>query len=276
MIRRILVVLAGTRFTPSAIRFAVDLAERHGAFVTGLAVLDRRRLERVGPVPAGGLAYAERLRDHRLTGRQGVLAAAAQVFREVCTEAGVSHRVVQEEGDTCEAVVSRSRYHDLTVFGLGGALECQRAGEVSDTTLARLVGGGMRPLLAVADDARPVRRVIVAYSGSVDSARAMRCFVHLRPWSEVQVRLVTCHPSEREGSRLLAEATEYWRAHGWEPETRWIPGPPGRGVVAEADRWDADLVVAGSGARSLVRCRHVGETALYFMRHGNRPLLLGP
>ncbi len=276
MIRRILVVLAGTRFTPSAIRIAVELAERHGAQVTGLAALDRRKIDYVGPVPAGASAHAERLRTHRLAVRREAVASAARTFREACEAAGVAYEVVEEEGDACELVTSRSRYHDLTVFGLRGLLECQVGEEHSETALARLIGGGVRPILAVAEEPRPIRRVLIAYSGSVSSAKAMRCFLQLSPWPDIRVRVVTCHSSEEEGSRLLADAAEYCRAHGWEPETRRVAGLPGREILAEAGRWDADLVVAGNGARSLLRRRHIGETALHLMRHCRRPLFLGP
>ncbi|NOY44271.1 MAG: universal stress protein [Deltaproteobacteria bacterium] len=274
MIRRILVVLAGTRFTPSAIRIALDLARRHGAELTGLAVLDRRKLDSVGPVPAGASAHAERLRAHRFGVRREQVAAAVRDFRQACEAAGVIYGV--EEGDVNDLITSRSRYHDLTVFGLRSLLEGSLGAEHSEAALARLIGDGVRPILAVAEELRPIRRALIAYSGSVGSARAMRCFLQLNPWPEVQIRVVTCHSSEEEGSRLLADAAEYCRAHGREPETRRLSGAPGRALLLEAGRWDADLVVAGNGARSLLRRRHIGETALHLMRRCGRPLFLGP
>ena len=276
MIRRILVVLAGPRFTPSAIRTAVDLAERHGAQVTGLGVLDRRKLDYVGPVPPGALAHAERLRAHRVAVRREAVAAAVGTFRDACEAAGVRYEVVEEEGDACKSVTSHSRYHDLTIFGLRGLLKCHVEADQSEAALARLTGGGVRPILAVAEEPRPIRRVLVAYSGSVGSAKAMRCFLHLDPWPDIRLRIVTCHASREEAARLLADAAEYCRAHGQEVETGRVTGLPGREILAEAARWDADLVVAGNGARSLGRRRHVGETALHLMRRWGRLLFLGP
>lgn len=52
MIKRILVGLAGTTFTPAAIQRAVALARARGAEVTGVTVLDPRRLRsREQPAP---------------------------------------------------------------------------------------------------------------------------------------------------------------------------------------------------------------------------------
>ncbi len=274
MLRRILVVLEGTRFTPWAIRLAVELAGRHGARVTGLVALDRRRLENVGPIPAGASIYAERLRAHRIGVRRQAMAGAVRAFREASDAAGVRYEVVEDEGNGCELVASLSRYYDLTVLGLRGFLECQVGAEHSEASQIRLLGSGIRPVLAVAGEPRPIRRVLVAYDGSAGAAQAMACFLHLRPWPDVRVRIVTCQDSQREGLRLLMDAAEYCRAHGWEPETRCVSGPPGREVLAEANRWNADLVVAGSGTRSLLRRRCIGKTALHLMRYSGRPLFL--
>ena len=44
MLKRILVGLAGTNYTPSAIRYAVDIAQRHPATLTGVTIVDVPRL----------------------------------------------------------------------------------------------------------------------------------------------------------------------------------------------------------------------------------------
>ena len=48
MIKRILVGLAGTTYTPVAIRRAVNLAQTNGAEVTGVTVLDASRVHGLG------------------------------------------------------------------------------------------------------------------------------------------------------------------------------------------------------------------------------------
>ena len=53
MIKRILVGLAGTPYTDTAIRRAVELAKAHEAEVTGVTVVDVQKLSMVGPVPIG-------------------------------------------------------------------------------------------------------------------------------------------------------------------------------------------------------------------------------
>jgi nucleotide-binding universal stress UspA family protein len=62
MIKRILLGLGGTPFTNVAIERAIELANEHGAVITGVTVVDTKRLKQIGPVPPGGSAYAEKLR----------------------------------------------------------------------------------------------------------------------------------------------------------------------------------------------------------------------
>ncbi len=58
MIKHILVALSGTPYTPIAVERAIELAQIHGASVTGVTVVDLKTLSDVGPVPLGGQAAA--------------------------------------------------------------------------------------------------------------------------------------------------------------------------------------------------------------------------
>ena len=55
MIKRILVGLGGTPFTPTAIRYAVELAQVHQTEVPRITVIDRRRLGAL--IRASGTAH---------------------------------------------------------------------------------------------------------------------------------------------------------------------------------------------------------------------------
>jgi len=67
MIKRILVGLGGTVYTPSAVRHAIDLCRTHDAELTGVTVIDMERLTHVGAAPIGGSRAAEGLFEHRRT-----------------------------------------------------------------------------------------------------------------------------------------------------------------------------------------------------------------
>jgi nucleotide-binding universal stress UspA family protein len=277
IIKRILVGLGGTPFTTVAIRRSVELAKSHDAQLTGVSVVDVNRLAHVGPVPLGGSASARALREHRLSVTRERVETAIAELESACREAGISVRILREQGDPFDLMMSCSRYHDVTVFGLRSIFEYGVLGEIEydpGDILTRLIAGGVRPIVAVSERYRPIRRVLIAYSGSMISAETMRRLVQLGPWPDAALRIVAFQHPEDEAKALLANAAEYCRAHGFEPEVGHISGSPKDRLLPEADSWQADLICVGSGARSLLLGRLFGDTALQLIRNADRPLFL--
>jgi len=273
MLRRIVAALSGTPYTPTVIDHAVELAERHDAELTGVTVINAEAVADVGPVPMGAGAFASNLARHRWeVSRERVDEVVAQ-FEETCGKAGVRHRVVREEGDPFEALVSLWRYHDFTVLELQGFFEY---GVVKhpDDWLKNLVKVGVRPILAVAPEKRDIRRVMIAYNGSMESAKAMKRVVQMRPWAQMDLKLVAFEIPEIEAKRLLEEAAGYCRAHGYEPEIGVYDSPPSQGLLEEAENWEADLIALGATRRRRLFSRPLGDTALYAIRNSPLPLLL--
>ncbi len=119
MIKRILVGLGGTPFTAAATRWATELGYLHQAQLTGVTVVNTRKLENVGPVPAGASAYAQRMREKKVQVTKDGTEQAIALFKEHCSQQKVvCRRIKYEEGDTFEAMIDEDRFNDLTIFGL--------------------------------------------------------------------------------------------------------------------------------------------------------------
>lgn len=274
MIKRILVGLAGTPYTQVAVRHAVELAGRHGAEVTGATVVDVGRLSNMGAVPIGAEGAVEELREWRFQITSEHVAEAVAGFEAACREGNVPCRVVSEEGNAFKLMQAHARYHDLIIFGLRSIFEYYFEDVDSSKLLARLVGGGVRPIVAVSREFRPIRRVLAAYSGSIGSARTLRNLLHMKPWPEAAVRIVHFGREPDEGEKLLADAADYCRAHGVEAEIAQVVGSASDDLLRYAAEWDADLVALGNSGRSFLVRQLFGETALHVMRNADRPLFL--
>lgn len=273
MIKRILVGLGGTPYTPFAIARSIELAQQHGAELTGVTVVDVGRLSRIGPVPLVASASARELREFRLQVAQEHVEEATEQFVSACRQAGVAYEVRQEEGNPFGLMASCARYHDLMVFGLKSLFEHEVVHDPHDA-LVRLVAEGVRPLLAVSADARPILRVLIAYSGSMESAKTMKWFVQLGLWPNAQLRIVTFEHQVDEAEQLVGDAADYLRKHGFEPEEAYVPGSPKHQLVSYAAEWGADLIVAGNSAKNLLLRRTLGETALNLITTADRHLFL--
>ncbi len=273
MNKRILVGLGGTPFTAVALKRAVELALAHDAHLTGVTVVDLDRLQKVGAVPLGAAAYAKRMAQRRIDVTRERVAEAIAAFEKTCSEAGVSHSIERETGDPFDLMISHARYHDLTIFGLKSLFDYGIIAEPKDA-LIRLVSQGVRPILAISPKYRMVRKALVAYSGSMESAKAMRRFVQMRLWPDVRIEIVHFPADAVKGKDLLHAAADYCRAHGYATETRLIDGEAGDGVLAQAQHAEADIIVMGNSVRSLMFRQILGSTALSTIQNADRPLFL--
>ncbi len=272
-VKRILLGLGGTDYTPVAIQRAVELAQRHQAEITGVTIMDASRLRDVGSVPAGAAHAARALREHRLEVSRQSMQDALESFREACDRQNLPYGVQQERGEPFALMTNLARYHDLMVFGLRGIFDYGLGLDPQDT-LTRLVRANVRPLIAVSREYRPIRRALLAYSGSPESAKTIKRFVQSQLWPNLELRLLTCARSTGDARALLAEMSAYCWSHGYEPETEASDASPKTRILAAALEWNADLIVLGNGVRNLWLNRVLGSTALHIIQHADCPLYL--
>jgi len=273
MVKRILVALSGTPFTPVAVQSAVELAQRHGASVTGVTVVDIERLSDVGPVPIGGASAAQSLAEHRVAVTQERVAEEIAGFEKACREVSIDHVVDRERGNPFELLTELWRYHDLTIIGLRGFFEYGVVQNPGDE-VTKLIRHGVRPIVAVPPEYRPVNRVLLAYNGSLEAAQAMKRFAQLQLWPDVTVKLASFGFDDEKAMPLLIEAAVYLRAHGLDPEVESLPGNPKHQLRAHAQEWGADLIVMGASSRGRLAKLLLGDTAEEMLVHADVPLFL--
>jgi nucleotide-binding universal stress UspA family protein len=283
MIRSILVGLGGRAiegscYTDSATQTAVELARRSGAILTGVTIVNATQLGNVGPVPMGAGAMAAEMRERRLSETRDRVAMAVVAFEKACDDAGLRHKVLREERqEAFDYLISQARYHDLTLIGLRGLFEYGVIGEAhynAADALVKLIAGGVRPIIATGPEYRPIHRVMVSYSGSAQSAKAMRRFVQMRLWPEATVRVVAFGDDFERRQRHLESAAGYFDAHDIKVELDYRPEDPRRGLLEAAHEWNADLLVMGNSHRTLLARKVLGDTVLETIRNSDLPLFL--
>ena len=277
MLKRILLGLGDKAHSEAKIHHAIDLAQRHAARITAVTILDADRLNYVGPVPMGGGAAAEELREHRLTVAGEKISEVADYVEQCCRDAKVEFNLHREVGDPFAILTDRARFQDLMLFGLTGVFDY---GLVTDQDekpidlLIRFIRAGVRPILAVNDKFRTLNRVLIAYSGSVESARTVKQFIRMQPQPDAMIRVVTFDNNEEAGNQRLEEVDGYCRDYGVSVETKFVKGSPKGHIIEEADDFNADVIVMGNSAKSLLSRKIFGETALYCLKHADRPVFL--
>jgi nucleotide-binding universal stress UspA family protein len=274
MIKRILVGLGGTPFTTVSTQCATKLALLHQAQTTGVTVVDMDKLGKLGPVPVGAGIYAQRMREHRQQVTREGIEQAIEAFKASCSaQSVVCRRIEYEQQDPFTAMIAEARYNDLTIFGLRSIFDY---GFVTDPNKAiiKLVTQGVRPILAVAATYRPVKKALIAYSGSMESAKAIRHFLHLKPWPDVRLHIVHFNESSDNEPFMLEDAAEFCRAHGFDVETDLLDGQARNDLMPFAREIDADLIVMGNSVHKTLLKQLMGDTVLETIKSADRPLVL--
>jgi len=272
MIKRILVGLGGTPFTTTAIRYAVELAQVHQAEVLGVTVTDLRRL---GALTKSSGSAQDAVREaQRLEKTATQQKQAIAEFEMMCASAGLQYSVTRESGDPFEKMISQARYYDLMIFGLRSLFDYDVGGSEASDVLTRLVSRGVRPILAIAQEYRPIRRVLLAYSGSMESAKAIRRFMQMHLWPDLSIKVVTFEHSPEVARELVTEVAGYCHAYGFEAEVEHIAGSAQQLLLQHATDWNADLIVVGNSIKHYWLKKLLGETAMHVIRNTEVPLFL--
>lgn len=277
MFRSILVALKPTVENGVVAKFAVKLATDMGWKLTAMSILDNERLAPSEPIPMGGAAF----KIHRDT----TLVEAARVdqerwLRELAIQsesALLAFESVAGEGDAVELLARGAEEVDLVV--LGNRLASPAGDPLATTPLSALVHRLPRPALVVpsewseSDGRGPV---LVAYNGSLQSARALQCFAMSGLGVGKAISVVTIEEDVDLATNVGTRAVRYLKQHGLEAQPVFLPAE--HGVTATLMRTvaetQASLLVMGAFGKSAVREYLFGSVTHTALSKARIPMLL--
>lgn len=277
MIKRILVALDADSDTHVATRFAADIARRYDAQVVGLAVIDTGQIEAAGRGGGvGSMYYAEKLKVNLTEETRLKANELIQIFESAMAEFGVPFTDFVEEGVPFQRIVEDMKYHDLLVVGREPHFFYGRPDEKTNT-LARVVKETSAPTLVVGETYADVKRALIAYDGSAASARTIQFYAHLNPFgTDVPVEIVNVHDDNEKESRLILQLmASYLETHGFEVRQTSIRGSdPEELIIRFGEQHNADVVIAGAHAVSMLRRLAFGSTTARLLKECPTPLFL--
>lgn len=283
MLKRILVALDFDTDTSVATRYAIEIAQRTGAHVTGLALVDSQSIEAgASGAGLGAMYYAEKLQKQLSAETR---AQAHHLLREFAAEldrVGVSHDDDHvEEGVPSERILEDMKYHDLLILGHEShffyANRDRRTHSISD-----IVERGAAATLVVEPEHRPIRKAVIAYDGSVSAARAMQKFAVLNAFDAEHLDVVVLNVRDEsaearaESELTIRLAQSYLRVYGFQSVAGVsLPSPHPKDAILEyADGNRADLIVAGAYAKPAFSKFFFGSTTKGLIEQCEIPLFL--
>jgi len=274
MIKRMLVPTDGSDMARRGVTYALALAERHGASIMALHVVDVKLLE--GPFLRDISASLGTAPYVNYTGNISSLleahgASALEEVERLCAERGVPCETTLATGIVPRVIVETGALADLIVLGRGGEHSPWLEGLAGSTAQA-VVRRASTPVLVTGAAAPEGDKVVVAYDGSPHARKALRTGADVaREWG-MALHLVTVRG---DAEAVQREALGYLESRdGLEIVCAARQGDAGEEISAYAGESGAAVIVMGAFGHSKLRQLVVGSTTAYVLHSAPCPLLL--
>ncbi len=274
MNQRILVGLDGTPYSMSAIKWACTRAKHYGGVVIGVAVVDVPGIEKsqVGYGVCGDY-YAQKAIDYKLENASNRTTGFIMDFEKQCAKEGVPYETYLRLGNPIDVFKEEGKISDLIIMGLRTYFKFETKKDPCVDLIRELLIDPVCPVIAVPEGVRPHETIMICFSGSTASARAMRVYARLSPNipKTYKVVLLNVSDSMEEGEYILNRGEKYLNTYGIHPEKVWSRGKPDEVIFEKASKYDPHpLVVLG---RYVDKGRYIfGKRTTKLMETGTIPI----
>jgi nucleotide-binding universal stress UspA family protein len=275
MIKRILVALDIDSDTPVATRYAVEIGKRYNARLTGLSVVDMGSIEATSV--GGGIGtmyYADKIRERLTEEAREKARELTEKFSLLASE--VDHVELVEEGVPFERIVEDMKFHDILIVGDDPHFFYSHPHSKTDT-IAHVVEKTIGPTLVVKKRYRAVKKVLIAFDGTDESARAMRRFLLLKPFgTDQEIVIINVYKDNLEESKfILSMAESYAEAHGFTVSTVSMEdSDPKKAILSQAGSSESDLIVVGVHVKRGLTGKKLGDTTSFLLKHSEVPVFM--
>ena len=276
MIKKILVPTDGSAGSAIALEYAAALAADFSAGITGLNVIDIRALE--GPFfsdISGSLGFSPI--QNYLPKFQQILDDRSdtilELFSSRCRERGIAATTKKLTGIIANIIADEARKAELVVISQRGEHEQWSSGLMGSTTES-VVRKSPAPVLVTPAAYRSIKKILIAYDGSVESSNALKCACELFGRSCESASVVYVEQDEEKGRVLASEIAEIAAPYQLKYEGVWLKGDAAREILSHAEGNAIDLIIMGAFTHGRLHDLIIGSTAAYVIRKTSLPVLL--
>lgn len=195
-------------------------------------------------------------------------------LRERAVAAGaVAPDVRQRHGDLEETLVGQQSSVRLFVLG--------RRGESAETTqrdlgrnVERVVRALKKPILAVTEQFREPRRVLIAFDGGGMARRGVELVSRSPLFQGLPVHVLMSGKATRDGAKQLDWARTTLEKAGFEASAALVPGDAERIIAGAVREQEIDLLIMGAYSHSPLRTLLFGSKTSDLLRSARIPTLL--
>ena len=275
MLRSVLVGVDGSGYSTAAVELGIQWAQRSGAVLVGLGIIDAPTISKPEPVPIGGSAYKAHHDASLLTDASHKVGQFLEHCAQRCAEASVACQILQDVGLPAEQILLEAQRYDLILLGQHTFFHFETQ-QQPDYTLQVVLKQSPRPVVAVPATLPEGRVVVVAYDGSLHAARALQMLQVLGLEGSQEVHVVCVDPAQEHADRCVERAGAFLHSHHIVAQAyaRATAAAPAHVLLEHVHQVQASLLVMGAYGRSTLREFFGGSTTRTMLRESPVPLFL--
>ena len=284
MLASILLPLADWHHGASARDYAFWLAKRTGCHIQALDVIDIKSFEI--PVLGTSDGFMPSVVSPPIAESQALLEELTRLARErlerfshVCEQQGLSCSAEVKTGIPGDVIAREAVAHDIVIMSRAGYTRAGRSdGRLVDSLVSSVIRGSIRPVLVAGREfpaAGGVRSLMVAFDGSVHSARALSAAAELGAGSGVDCTLTIVSPTDEAGQDTLGPAEAFLCHHGLTPKKKVVIGSRASELLCDIVREaGTDILIMGAYGHSPIREIFFGCTTERILSHCEATVIL--
>ncbi len=275
MIKRILVPLDSSKYTESAIKYAIMIARKHKATITGMTIVDITAVNKGEVfVPVGKVYWEGLLEEAQIKNLKAQLRGVENKFEQMCIAENVNFDLDESKGIPSEWILEKAKFFDLVIMGMRTYFEVDNENS-SGSTVKKILNHSVTPMLIVPEKYGEIKNALIAYDGSLQATRALQGFVHLTGILNFSVKVIFSSSDKQYARFLRRNLKDFFELYDIE-NFEFIHTEENI-VVAIDEKYykQNDLFVLGAHSKNAIKEFFIGSLTKYLIRQNDKPIFLG-
>ena len=275
MLRSILIGLDGSNYSTAAIDLGIRWAQRSGATLIGMGIVDEPGILAPQMVALEGGQYFFEANNELVNDARQRVEGFLDEFAQRCASEGVKCRLLEEVGSPDEQILNDTKPYDLIMLGRQTYFHFETQ-DRPDNTLRTVLRNSSRPVVTVPENPPEGTSVVVAYNGSTEADRALQAFLGLELTDSEPVHVISIDDNPETAQRWASQASAFLRIHDVQVQSHplAIEGSVKDTILARVRELNAHLLVMGAYGRSMWREVIFGSLTDSVLQESPVPLFL--
>lgn len=275
MLKRLLVVVDGSKAGKAARDLAVKFAKEKHARLTGMTVLDTAWITAAQAEPLGGAAYKLNRDEEVIKLAKVHVEFILNEFKKACSDNQIDCKALKVEGFPASEIEYLSHEHDLIIIGQTTDFNYELE-EETDSIVKHVAQDIPRPLIIAPPYQVQSDTILIAYDGTIQSARALHIFLLLGLTEGKNIHIVSVNKSKTEAVNIASQAQRMCKVYGINAEVHGVAtrSDAAKIILEKVDELNIGMVVLGAFGQTSLRQVIFGSTTSQLMKKSKVPLFL--